>query len=349
MGNLDGLVKERVKFLSQEPERLRGLRGRELHESLGQLELTHSQYFRALGTNVQDYCAQEFGIDVSKVTVERFFQSDPSAKWLFPDIVREAVLTGIRRRPAYGSLIAADEAVPGTAYDLPYVVENAEEEEPRMVAEGAVIPESELTYGNRVVRLRKLGRGVIASYEAIRRMSVNLLRVHLVRIGEQMGQQLDAALAGTLISGEQADGSDAAVPIHTATSNAWVYGDIVGGFLELAVARGFTPTHMLADTALCKTILGMTEFKDSVLFDFAKTGNLPSPLGVKLVPMAYQPPKTLTILDANYAAVKLTEQDVLVESDKLINQQWERTYLTTVTAFALLYPQARVVVSSDWT
>lgn len=349
MGHLDGLMKERVKFLSQEPGRLRGLRGRELYESLGQLGLTHTQFFRALGTNVQDYCAQEFGIDVGKITVDRFFQSDPNAKWLFPDIVREAVLAGIRRRPAYRSLIARDEPAPGTAYDIPYVVENAEEEEPRIVAEGAAIPEAELAYGDRVVRLTKLGRGVIASYEAIRRMSVDLLRIHLQRIGERMGRQFDYVLAATLVSGDAPDGANAATVVNTATADAWVYDDIVAGFLKLGVEHYFTPTHMLANADLCKTILGMDEFKDAAVFDFAKTGNLPSPLGMKLVPMEDQPANTLTILDANYAAIKLTEQDVLVESDKLVSQQWERTYLTTVTAFALLYPKARVVVKSDWT
>ncbi|MBM3288939.1 MAG: hypothetical protein FJY92_02185, partial [Candidatus Hydrogenedentes bacterium] len=94
------MVKERVAFLSQEPDRLRGVRGRALYETLGSLGLTHAQYFRALGTNVSDYCAQEFGIDVHKITVDRFFQSDPNAKWLFPDMVREAVVAGLKRRPA---------------------------------------------------------------------------------------------------------------------------------------------------------------------------------------------------------------------------------------------------------
>jgi hypothetical protein len=57
----------------------------------------------------------------------------------------------------------------------------------RRIAEGAAIPESEITYGDRVVKLDKKGRGVIASYEVIRRMSVEMLRVHLQRIGDACG------------------------------------------------------------------------------------------------------------------------------------------------------------------
>jgi hypothetical protein len=345
----DGIVKERVKFLGQDAERLRGVRGRELYETLGQLGLTDGQFFRALGTNLQDYCAQEFGVDVNKLTVERFFLSDPNAKWLFPDIVREAVVSGMKRKPVYPSLIVRDEHIEGTAYDIPYVTESEPEEEMRMLAEGSAIPESEISYGDRIVRLRKLGRGVLASYEAIRRMSVDMLRVHLQRIGERLGRSLDERLATVLVDGDDSGSVSAPVTVNTATSGTWVYGDIVSGFMKLTLEHYFTPTHVLANAELCKTILGLDEFKDAALFDFAKTGNLPTALGMRLVPMEGQRDHKLTILDAGYAVTKLTEQDLLVESDKLINQQWDRTYLTIVTEFAILYPKARIVLQSDWT
>ena len=344
----DGLVREQLQFLSQDTERLRGVRGEELYGALTGLGLSHSQFFRALGTDVSDYCAQEFGVDIHRITVDRFFQSDPNAKWLFPDIVREAVVAGMKRKPSYPDLIVSDEKIDSAAYVVPYVTESDSEEELRTVAEGAAIPESELTYGDRVVRLDKLGRGVIASYEVVRRMSVDMLRVHLQRIGEYLGRALDLRVALVLVSGDSSGGDTAPVTVNTATQNTWVYEDIVNGFMKLAVEHYFTPTHMLANAALCKTILGLDEFQEAALFDFAKTGNLPTPLGMRLVPMADQSANKLTILDAGYAVQKLTEQDLLVESDKLINQQWDRTYLTVVTDFAILYSKARVVVQSDW-
>lgn len=344
----DALVKERIRFLSQEPARLKAIRGRELYETLTQLGLAHSHFFRAVGTNVQDYCAQEFGIDVNRITVERFFQSDPAAKWLFPDIVREAVVSGMKRKPLYPALIAGDEHIDGTAYDIPYMKEAEAETEMRRVAEGAAIPESTITYGDRIVRLVKVGRGVIASYEAIRRMSVDVLRVHLQRIGERLGHELDVHLAEVLVFGDNSGGDTAASIVNTASAGAWTYADIIRGFMKLSLDHYFSPTHMLADADLCRTILAMPEFRDAALFDFAKTGNLPTPLGAHLIPMPGQPANALTVIDAGYAAQKLTEQDLLVESDKLINQQWDRTYLTVVTDFAVLYPKARVVVTSDW-
>ena len=344
----ESLLNRQMEFLSQDPATLRGMRGGELKDTLDHLDLGYGAFFKAADTNIEQYCAEEFGIDLRRITVDRFFQSDPNAKWLFPDIVRGAVLTGMRRRPVYPHLIIRDESIEGTSYDVPHVVETAEEEELRTVAEGAEIPESEITYGDRIVRLDKKGRGVIASYEVIRRMSVDMLKVHLQRMGERLGRSLDARIADVLVNGDSSGSATAAPTVDTATAGTWTYSDVVKGFLDLTVDNYFTATHMLANKELTQTLLGLSEFKDPVLFDFARTGNYPTPLGVKLIPMVDQPVNKLTILDAGYAVEKLTEQDLLVESDKLINQQWDRSYLTVVTDFAVIYEDARVVVQSDW-
>jgi len=344
----DTMIRERVRFLGQDRDKLRAVRGQGLYDTLQGLGLNHTHYFRALGTNVEDYCAQEFGVDLNRISVERFFQSDPNAKWLFPDIVRESVVAGINRKPAFPDLIIRDEPVSGTSYDVPYVSTDSEEEELRGVAEGAVIPESEIAYGDRVIRLNKMGRGIIASYEVVRRMSVDMLRVHLQRMGEQMGLALDARLVQVLISGDSS-GETAATPINSATAGSFDYPDLVKAFLTLSTDNSFTPTHVLVSPTTAEAVLQFEEISDSNLFDFAKSGSMPTPLGVKMIPMAGQADDKIVMLDAGYAVQKVTEQDVLVESDKLINQQWERTYLTTVTDFAIIYEDARVVLNSDWT
>ena len=341
-------VKERMGFLSQDPTRLKECRGQGLYDQLNSLGLTHSQFFKALGTGADEYCAKEFGVDLSRITVERFFQSDPAAKWLFPDIVRQAILKGIKRKPMFPELIIRDEKIGGTTYDVPFVTESEDDEELRSVAEGAAIPESEIAYGDRMVKLDKKGRGIIASYEVVRRMSVDMLRVHLERMGERLGRSLDARLADVLVNGDSSGSGTAPVTVNTATSGVWVYDDIVKGVMKLSLEHYFTPTHILANSDLNQTILGMSPFQDSHLFDFAKSGNLPTPFGAKLVPLVDQPADKLTILDSGYAAQKLTEQDLLVESDKLIHQQWDRTFITLVTDFAVIYEKARVVVQSDW-
>ena len=136
--------------------------------------------------------------------------------------------------------------------------------------------------------------------------------------------------------------------MNTATANTWTYDDILAGFLKLSLEHYFTPTHLLTDPATAAKLLRLTEFKDTALFDLPKTGQFPTPLGMKFVPMTDHPVNNVTIMDAGFAIQKLTEQDLLIESDKLINQQWERTYLSVVTDYAIIYEKARVVLNSDW-
>ncbi len=347
MTQRDELMREQMQFLGQDADRLAALRGRELYDALEGLDLTHQHFFRALDTNLDDYCASEFGVDLRRISVERFFHSDPNAKWLFPEVVRESVLAGMRRKPRYPELIVRDERIAGSVYDMPYVHEDPNEEELRSVAEGAAIPESVIRYGDRVVRLDKKGRGVIASYEVIRRMSVDMLRVHLRRMGERLGRNLDARLAQVLVAGD-ASGETAPETANSHTADEWRYEDLLLGHLTLSLQNHFTPTHVITAPQTTGEVLLMNFPQNVPLFDFAKTGALPSPLGMKLVPMPDQPETKITFLDAGYAVQKLTEQELLLENDKLINQQWDRAYMTIVTDFAIVYEKARMVVTNDW-
>jgi len=342
----DILLREQAAFLARPPETLRQCRGRELYETLAGLGLTHAHFFRALGTTLEDYCAAEFGADLSRITVDRFFQSDPAARWLFPEIVRGAVLEGVRTRPRHPELILRDEPVSGAAVDLPRVVEDADEEELRAVAEGAAIPESAIRYGDRVFRLQKLGRSLIASYEAVRRMSVDMLRVHLRRMGERLGLDLDARLAALLAQGHPEYPDTAPQVLHTATPGAFTYDDLLAAYAQLRLGNGFTPTHLVCDTATLCALMALEPLRNPMVSDFERTGRWPVPLGVTLVPISGHPADCFTLLDARHAAVKLTEQDVLVENEKLISRQWERVCVTVVTDFAIAYEKARVVMSS---
>lgn len=342
-----GLIQEQAHFLGQPTETLRSLRGAALYEALQGLGLHYRHYFQALDCNLTTYCAQEFGVDLDRISVERFFQSSPDAKWLFPDMVRESVLTGLRRRPVYPELIAGDEHIAGAAYSLPHVVEDADEESLRTVAEGGAIPESSITYGDRVVRLDKRGRGVLASYEVVRRMSVDMLRVHLERIGERLGRDLDARIVSVLNEGDGSAGSAPEI-IQSVELSEWRYDDLIKGYLYLLQQHYFTPSHFVVARPTAEILLSQPEIKDATQYDFARTGAFPTPLGMRMVVSDAHPEGQMTVLDARYAVQKVTEQELMVESDKLIHQQWDRTYLSIVTDFAVLYEKARVVLDNSW-
>lgn len=338
------LITKRIEFLAQPIERLKALEGEDLYFSLQKVAGSYAEYFRAVGTDINAYCREQFKIDLANCTIEKFFSSDPNAKWLFPDVVREGVLSGLRNRPIHPRLVASEETADGNSYQVPYVDEgaNASEEETKDVAEGAEIPTSEIKYGDRVVVIGKKGRGILASYEAVRRMKINMLRLHLERVGQRIGVQLDDRAADVLRLGNAAESAPTGIPVMT--PGELVFEDLVAGFMEMSAVRKFTPTHLIASAITARKIITMPQFEDPLLFDFSKTGKIPNPLGLMLEVISAQPDNRVTILDNKFAMVKVTENDVTVESDKLISKQWDRSYITLNVDFAILYKEARIVL-----
>ena len=281
-------------------------------------------------------------MDLRRISVERFFHSDPSAKWLFPEVVREAVVSGLRQKPRYPELIARDERISGSVYDVPYVNEDPAEEELRQVAEGAAIPESTIRYGDRVVRLDKKGRGVIASYEVIRRMSVDMLRVHLRRMGERLGRNLDARLAHVLAYG---DGSGMTAP-ETVSAETTGNGATATWSAGTCACRWSTtsrrPTSWPGRRHPRRSSRGSPVQRAALrLREDGQTAHAArDELGAHARPARgphHHPGRGL-------CGPETTEQELLLENDKLIHQQWDRAYLTVVTDFAILYERARVVL-----
>ena len=55
-------LSRQMEFLSQEQGTLRGVRGQDLRDTLG--HLGYAAYFKAAGTSLDQYCAEEFGLDL---------------------------------------------------------------------------------------------------------------------------------------------------------------------------------------------------------------------------------------------------------------------------------------------
>jgi len=340
---------ERFQFLSQTPEQLVQLRGRQLYEALNELGITHEQFLRAANLDNAGYFARAYGLDLAELTLERFYNGE--TRYHAPSMFAGAVRKGLNQRSAFPDLITSDENVSSAVIDVPYIEEDIAgdtESQLRTVAPGAAIPETGIRAGQRAIRLDKKGRGISASYEDFRRSPLEEVLRHFTRAGERLGRQLDARLAQVLTSGDGSGASTTPEVTNTAEAGEWSYEDLLTAFLSLSVSNYFTPTHMLVGPESGLAILQLPEFKDSALFEFKKSGQLPTPFGVKLITMPDHPGSMVTFLDANYAVKKFTEQDLLVENDKLINQQWDRTFMTVVTDFGIVYNKARVVLNSDW-
>lgn len=110
------------------------------------------------------------------------------------------------------------------------------------IAEGADIPVGKITIGAKAISLWKHGRGIEMTYEALRRMRIDLFRIHMNAIATDLAQQNVEAAADVLFKG---DGNDNAAVSLGATANA---GEITNEELVNFLVDYLFDTNMNADT-----------------------------------------------------------------------------------------------------
>ena len=234
----------------------------------------------------------------------------------------------------------------GMDYRSIYSAASEDDKSLRFVGEGALIPQTEIRAADHLVSLKKRGRMLVASYEAIRFQRLDLFSVMLRQIGNQiMRMHLEDAI-DVIVNG---DGNG-----NTAESLA-VGDDTIGGtsgslsYAELlAFWNRFDPytmnTMLVAPDVMMK-ILNCSEFKNPMAgLNFQGTGEPGNPLGAKLIRCSAMKAGTAIGLDKGYALEMVTAGDVSVEYDRLIDRQLERAAITSISGFAKLYTEASKVL-----
>ena len=276
---------------------------------------------------------KRFGIRVSgpgSDPVEKFFQSSSSAA-LFPEYVARAVGQGMEAADQLKDMVATVTKIDGLDYRT-ITVEGEETAPLKAVAQGAQLPATTIRVNDGLVKLRKRGRTLMTSYEALRFQKLDLLTVALRQIGASMAasQMLDAVDA--LLNG---DGSKPGVTCATGTPN---YGDFIGLWGKLAP---FTLNTVVAGTAAMEKLLQISEFKDAQAgMNFQGTGRLLTPLGAKLLHVPGMEDKKILAFDKNCALEMVQAGEIQTDYDRLMDRQLDRASISVVTGFARIYQGA---------
>ncbi|HIY27090.1 MAG TPA: phage major capsid protein [Candidatus Acutalibacter pullistercoris] len=276
---------------------------------------------------------KRFGIRVSgpgSDPVEKFFQSSSSAA-LFPEYVARAVGQGMEAADQLKDMVATVTKIDGLDYRT-ITVEGEETAPLKAVAQGAQLPATTIRVNDGLVKLRKRGRTLMTSYEALRFQKLDLLTVALRQIGASMAasQMLDAVDA--LLNG---DGSKPGVTCATGTPN---YGDFIGLWGKLAP---FTLNTVVAGTAAMEKLLQISEFKDAQAgMNFQGTGRLVTPLGAKLLHVPGMEEKKILAFDKNCALEMVQAGEIQTDYDRLMDRQLDRASISVVTGFARIYQGA---------
>lgn len=303
-------------------------------------DLTKEQW----GLSLEDVLTK-VGVDTKITSMENIFtMPDQSIKWIVPEIIRSAVVLGLRQAPFYPDLISADEPVSQLKVTMPYI--NMSNAVPTKLNEAETISVGNISYGSKTVNLFKIGKGMKITDEVKNYVSLDVMSIFLRDLGVQMGYVADTLAIDTLINGNQSDGSESAPVIGvTDTAKLTQYRDLLRVWIRGSrMGRSFTNLVGSEETAL--DLLDLPEFKNK------QQGTTQSTLNVKTpVPNSANfyihpgiPASMTLLLDRSSAMIKLTSQQLKLESERIVSNQTEAIYATMTTGFSKMFRDASILV-----
>lgn len=266
-------------------------------------------------------------------TIDKFFATTDSAA-LFPEYIARAVRQGVEDSSLVDSIIATKTNINGLDYRTIASIPTNEEKKLSEVAEGAAIPETVIHTQENLVTLKKRGRMLVASYEAIRFQKLDLFTVTLRQIGAHIARsQFNDAVEVLLVG----DGNNNPAAEVKAIGDTLTYEDLV------TLWNSFSPYELntiIASSDIIPTLLTMPEFRDANAgLNFHGTGSMITPFGAKLL-RSNEMSKALVGLDKNCALEMVTAGGVQTEYDKLIDRQLERAVISQISGFAKIFTDA---------
>ena len=267
--------------------------------------------------------------------VEKFFQSSANSV-LFPAFVSDKILVGQLMNAPLTELIHTRTTINAKSYDKLTMTETEEQRQTKQKVDGVALREFTIGVGNRSVKVKTYGGLIKSSYEAMRYAKIPILGRFLERVGAQIQIDKMNELVLTLKNG---DGNSNAI-----TSGRTYTQAAAGAIALIDVIKWatFAESPYKIDKFVSlkahlqewyAALAAMNNPRDQ--FDF---------VGIAL-PKGYEWPKSDSGMDAStnaffgvdsrYAVEEVNNGPVLVESDKLIDKQLERSAVSESSGFAI--------------
>lgn len=137
--------------------------------------------------------------------VEAFYRTNEN-KILFPEYVARTLVQAMVQYPVFQYLVAARTMIDSNVYKAGYLdlddAKNKKATQMRRVTEAADLPIAKLKLGETAINIYKYGRAIEASYEALRRMSIEVFNIHLQEIGVQAADNKIAEILSIIKDGD---------------------------------------------------------------------------------------------------------------------------------------------------
>lgn len=291
---------------------------------------------------------EKLGINSRVTTMENIFtMPDQEIRWIVPEIIREAITTGMRQAPFYPNIIASDQPISGLTAIMPFI--NMSDATPAKINEAETIPLGDVSFGQKSISLFKIGKGFKLTDEVKNYVSIDVLGIYLRDFGVQLGYAMDTLAMDVLLNGNKADGSESAPVIGVYNTAVGItYKDLLHIWVRAArMGRNFTTMIGGEDQAI--EMLDLPEFKVRQAGTTEATLNVKSPVpkNADFYIHPGTPENQLLLVDRSAALIKLTAKQLMLESERIVSNQTEAVYATLTTGFSKMYQDAALLLAAD--
>ncbi len=273
-------------------------------------------------------------------SIEKFFRTTDSAT-LFPEYISRAVHQGFAENDLVSRIVATTTEIDSLDYRSLGIDLSETETYMNAIFEGTHIPETRISVKENLVKLRKIGRMITSSYEAIKYQRLDLFTVALKQIGHSIATTQFYNALEALTSG---DGSGKEIQtISSADGSSFTYDDLLNLWASF---KDFRLSTLIMSSGAFANLLRMEEFRDSSAgLDFHGTGNLITPFGAEIVCFSGLDDETIIGIDKTAALERVQAGGIVTDFDKLIDRQLERASVTVTSGFANIYSDAVKMLS----
>ncbi|MCG8643335.1 MAG: phage major capsid protein [Desulfobacterales bacterium] len=318
---------------------------KEMYAEAGAKGLTLTEYLEKErpseieGLDAFEFALAEQEINLRRDTVEKFYRTVDD-KVLFPEFINRQVRIGImglgKKDLTLADVVATETPIDAGVYETVKAVFDNKNLDFKKVTEGAAFPTVKMATGKQSITLAKIGLQLDATYEVLRRMKLPLLSIHMQLIGKRLAKKMVAYAVYVLLNGDgNANNADK-------TTKVLDYANLLEFDLDM---DDYEATTWFSKKAMIQQLCLITEFKDTRLFDTARTGAWVTPFGNSMKKFNW---KESTLGDDQIfaidksAALELVKESgaELVETDKVIDRQFEKTVISQVLGFSKIFAEA---------
>lgn len=257
--------------------------------------------------------------------ISKFFATTDSAA-LFPEYISRAVSTGVEINKTVNDVVATVTNIDSLDYRSIYVTNNKDDYYIQETSEGNELPEIKITLDSKLTKLKKYGKMISASYEAIKYQKLDLFTTILKRIGTSIAYKEFIDAVNQIVT----CGAD----VIDTVGEKVCYQDLIALWSN---CQPFTMNTLICTAVTMPDLLNIAELKDSNAgLTFHGNGQIGTPLGANMIVVS-ESDKVIIGFDKNYAVEKVQVGGVLTEFDKLIDRQLERATVSTITGFNTIY------------